>query len=239
MAVHHRSEIEVKHKVGVTPADFAMYKDILSKLKFRESGHYIETDYLPDTDDGLCKKNGLLLRFRHVRTKTTSEWVLTLKTRSSSTDVIEFFETELSFKDGENETFRHINDVLSRVVGRTLSPRLLQMDTLDSVREALVEDGFTAHRILLDKYRQKYAKGQDHVLLDYFPDQMGAYIELESHDRESLDRLSTLLAIQTKKLTDDYGDILKSHKSGLSYLQQRTALFSPNEIKELLGYGDE
>jgi hypothetical protein len=99
------------------------------------------------------------------------------------------------------------------------------------VREAIENVGLTKHRILLSKYRENFSRGIDNATIDYFPDGMGVYVEFESHSSEALHQSIKRAGFDTSTHIDtDYGDLLKLHKADLQDQEQRTALFSRQEL---------
>ena len=227
MPIQQRKEIEIKLKIGDNLKSFDEYRYLLNQLKFKHVSSRVETDFLPDTDDGLCKKNHLLLRFRKVESHDTTKWLLTLKKRIDTNNVMDFVEIETDFSNIDNDTFNYINQLLFENTKLTLPTKVLKASSIKQVRDIVSKCGFMASRILLDKYREEYSKATDNVTLDFFPDGMGAYMEIESYTRAKLDAVAKKLGVVPKDIiTTDYGDLLKEHKKYLSNEQQRIALFS-------------
>ena len=227
MTIHKRKEIEVKVKLGTDFKSLENNRLAVKRLGFSYKVTQLETDYLPDTPDDLCKRNGLLLRFRKVETRKSTEWLLTLKKRITNDGVMDFDEIETEFTNPDIETFEHINELLLIATGHSLDETVLDRTTLDKVRDIVRGCGFTKDRILLDKYREEYSKSKDRIMLDFFPDDMGAYMEIESHSKSKLEAIVTQMNIPSEVIiTTDYGDLLKEHKHNLPSAEQRVALFS-------------
>ena len=212
------------------------YRARVKQLGFKRKSTRIETDYLPDTPDGLCKRNGLLLRFRENQTSNSTTWLLTLKKRSAASGIMDFEEIETDFGNPDNETFEHINQLVRAATGRSLDKVVLRSTDLSQVREAMRSCGFTKERILLDKYREEYGKARSNITLDFFPDGMGAYLEVEAHSKAKLDVIVFWLQISSGQIiTTDYGNLLKEYKRNLPPKRQRVALFTPAQRLKLLG----
>ena len=196
----------------------------------------IETDYLPDTSNDACKRANILLRFRQVEGVGPSVLLLTLKIRQADNGVLHFREYETNLNTPNLKIIAIINDLLQAYTGLILSGTVLRAKTLKQVKAAIHTVGFTRHRILLSKYRENFILGDDNATIDYFPDDMGVYIEFESHTMEALRNRIKQVGFSLAAGTDtDYGDLLKLHKAGLQDQAQRTALFSASEIKILHG----
>lgn len=236
MTVHKRKEIEIKVRLGDDFNALKAARTTVQQLGFTQNGIRLETDYLPDTNDDLCKRAGLLLRFRKEETTASVNWLLTLKWRTDTDGVMDFLEIETDFTNVDTDTFRHIQLVIMNATGHKLDQSLLESKSFAHLRTILQSSGFDKNRILLDKYREEYSKGQDNITLDFFPDGMGTYMEIESHTKRQLESIVKRAKIIPKDvIVTDYGDLLKEHKKHLPPTEQRVALFSSDERSTLLG----
>lgn len=237
MAVSQRRELEVKFKVGITTDVFVPYRKTLIAKGFVLLEKRLETDFLPDTSDSLCKQNKLLLRIRHIVTQDSERWLLTLKRRLHHEQYQDHEETETLFDNPDLATFEHINQVLFSSVKAGINPKLLMLSDLYDIRADLCSSGFSRVRILIDKYREKYDKDGLHVTLDFFPNGMGAFMELEAFEEKQIANLIVELGFEKKKIiVDDYGDLLKQYNANKPFDEVRVGLFSEYERKRLINH---
>lgn len=235
MAIQERREVEIKFRIGADRSAFPAYRKLLLKNGFALHEQRLETDFLPDTVDGLCKKNGMLLRFRQVQNQENSSWLLTLKIRDRTEGFQDSREIETLFNNLDDGTFNHINDTLRQYTGHELNHCILTYTTLDEVAQSARTAGFTAIRILLEKYREEYSRGNTNITLDYFPDGMGAFLEIEDYTAAAVEQIYRLLKLpEDSIISTDYGDLLKLHKQTLPADLQRVARFTLEEQRDLL-----
>lgn len=238
MNVNKRREVEAKFFLGNSFQELELFKKELLQNGFVFEEKRIETDFLPDTKDGQLKANNILLRFRFIETINGMRRLLTFKKRRASRDLLDFDETETSLDNIHKETLLRINKTIAIVTGIQLTNEILGASSLAKLQELLVAIGLGRVRILLDKYREEYTKGSDHVTLDFFPGRMGSYLEVESYSADAVKKVYQSLGFEKNQIiSTDYGDLLKEHKFGLTDLEQRIAQFTISERQTLLTGG--
>lgn len=229
-----RHEYELKFKVGVDRDTIPAVRRQLQAAGFKPALRCVETDYLPDTAEGACKRSKMLLRFRHVEGATLRELLLTLKIKQSDSGILHFREYETNLYSPDSSIVATINNLLRGQTIPALDESVIQAKTLEQARDAAQALGFTKHRILLSKYRENFSRGEDNATIDYFPDGMGVYVEFESHSAVALrDRVKQAGFNGADGTDTDYGDLLKLHKASLQDQAQRIALFSESEMTDL------
>lgn len=235
MVSKRRHEYELKFKLG---DDLQVLQ--AARMKLQEAGFIpglrsIETDYLPDTPNDDCRKAKILLRFREVEGTTFHALLLTLKIKQADGNVLHFREYEVDLGGhGDRQVIATINNLLREYTGLILNDDVLHAKTLEQVKDAIKAIGFSKHRILLSKYRENFSKGKDNATIDFFPDGMGIYTELESHSIDALYANVKSIGFQERDgIVTDYGDLLKLHKHNEQDQAQRTALFSKAKRTEL------
>lgn len=234
MSSKQRHEYELKFKIGTQRGVIPAMREKLQRVGFHAGTRAIETDYLPDTSDDACKNAKILLRFRQVENVSSQELLLTLKVKQDDGKILHFREYETDLHEPDTEMIVTINKLLQSHVGLSLDKTITDARTLEEVRRACRLLGFTKQRILLAKYRENFSLGKDNATVDYFPDNMGVYVEFESHSPEALRLIIKRAGFDISiGISTDYGDLLKQHKDLLKVYQQRTALFLKPERKLL------
>ena len=235
MVSKQRHEYELKFKLGDDLEVLQAARTRLKEAGFIPGQRSIETDYLPDTPNDDCKNAKILLRFREVEEASSHVLLLTLKIKQADGNVLHFREYEVDLGNhGEQQVIMTINDLLREHTGLILNSAVLHAKTLEQVKDAITAIGFSKHRILLSKYRENFSKGKDNATIDFFPDGMGIYTELESHSIDALHANVKSIGFQEHDgIVTDYGDLLKLHKHNERDQAQRTALFSKAKHTEL------
>jgi adenylate cyclase class IV len=236
MAINKRKEVEVKFYAGHNHAALIRYRKLLVDNGYKLISKRIETDYLPDSEKSELKTNGLLFRLRLVEEISRKYWVITVKKRSMKSGVLDFEEIETRSDLLHIQTLNHITKTIEEQTGAHLDLTKIGDMTLDQVRDYIHQNNLTKNRILLDKYREEYAKGDTVVTLDTFPEKMGSYIEVETFSiKQTTAAFRELGFKKMDVITTDYGDLLKLSKSDTDDENQRRSLFESNERTELLG----
>lgn len=238
MKINKRREVEVKFKINNDAQSLKRIKDLLHDIGFVFVEKRIETDFLPDTEDNLLKVNNILLRFRFVQTNKGHQRLLALKKRRGTKGVLDFEEIETDLDDVHKATKQYIKTTIKAVTGVTIEDNLLASTDLEELQRLLNAAGLSKFRILLDKYREEYKKNTCKVTLDFFPDGMGRYLEIEGYTENEITEVYHSLGFHKNQVISiDYGDILKAHKVSLKGSRQRMAQFSDSSRRRLL-YGN-
>jgi len=219
-------ECEIKYRLP-TGRDQRRIEWQAKQLGFVCEGTQVETDFLPDTEDFLCRQNNLLLRFRRFRSGSDGDILLTLKVKGHATTFQEHFELEYKFSLINEKIFNQINDILRQATSRTLPITIHDFDANHFEQLiAEIKTVFPAHRILLEKQRTTYTRKDGHMLFDLLPEGIGHYLEIEASSPEKLKRIVddlNLTGLYVEPL--DNGNILKRHKQGLPDQEARTGIF--------------
>ncbi len=220
-------ECEIKYQI----ADKSEKKLLLSKVRtlgFKFKAKQLEADFVPDTPGFLCRRNGLLLRFRGVKGKN-NDILLTLKikNKSGAKGIKDNFELQYFLSRPNLPIFKKINVILKKYTKQSLPPDINLFKNFKKLRQALPQYGFDQYRTFIEKKREIYSNGQgEEITFDQFPEQIGNYLEIETKSPSALKKLIASLGLSAKQLiTTDYGDIVKSKKSGLPELESRTCVF--------------
>ncbi len=233
--INKRRELEVKFYLGKKLSKGNKIEQKLLDNGFRFVESRIETDFLPDTMNSDCKRNNILFRIREVITKNDKSILITVKLRKPSSKFTDFIEIETSMPNIDVQTFNLIRKILKDTTGITLNNSIKVERSLVSIRHILEDQGYTKVRIYLDKFRREYKLDKVIATLDYFPDGMGLFLELEAYTPSDLNHVIKLLGLDSSTIiTTDYGDLLKDHKKDWTAKEQREAVFSRKQSVQLL-----
>jgi adenylate cyclase class IV len=223
-------ECEVKYRLD-TPAKRKAMERLVRGHGFALENRQLQTDFLPDTADFLCRQHKILLRFRRIISPSASDILLTLKLKGDATTFQEHFELEYLFSKVDKGVLGDINKILKKATGKVLPASMHTHDAKHFQELAMqIKTIFPAHRILLDKKRTTYTKGDCHTLFDTLPEGIGDYLEVEAPSPKKLASLVSELNLDSESIESlDYGEILKRHKQGQPDQEARTGLFSEQE----------
>jgi len=202
-------------------------KKRLLAIGFVPGEEQLESDFIPDTKDFLCRKSNLLLRFRRVQKKKSEDILLTLKIgKTTVAGFQDARELQYNFSAVQPDIFARINEILKAATGIELPDKIHSFHNLSDLRVFLAELGFPALRTMIEKKRTIFTTDNFVVTFDVFPQNIGQYLEIEASTPEDLKVMIAKLKLPQDRLeTRDYGDIVKSKKSHLSDTEQRTAVF--------------
>jgi len=223
-------ECELKYEIE--PTKISYFESLLIQHGAFFLTSQLEHDYVPDLKDFLCRKSGLLLRFRQI-TGRTNDILLTLKIKYQSTQIQHYGELQYQFSDVNAEIFQAINTQLMEKVGVDLPESIHQMNDLHGLQVILEKLGFTENRANIEKFRRMYQKGQIVFTIDTFPEEMGTFLEIEAPTQEELLFMTQLLALDESHLEKkDYGEIIRFKKQDLPENEQRVCLFTQEERED-------
>lgn len=219
-------ECEVKFALS-DEVEEGRIKAILNTNNFVSEEEQLETDFVPDTQDFLCRRHGLILRFRRIKNSKKDEILLTLKIGKTT---IEGFqdarEIQYYFSEIKKELFEKINEMLKQISGLELPYEVHEFYDLRAMQKYLAEIGLSGFRTFIEKKRTIYSKDDRSVTFDIFPENIGKYMEIETLTPEELENMISLLKLSKSQVElRDYCSIVKDTKVGLSDTEQRTALF--------------
>ncbi|MDX9892832.1 MAG: CYTH domain-containing protein [Patescibacteria group bacterium] len=220
-------ECEVKYQI----TDKTEKKLLLAKVKaldFKFKTKQLEADFVPDTPGFLCRQNGLLLRFREIKSKNNDILItLKIKNKNGAQGVKDNFELQYFLSQPDLLIFKKINTILKKYTKQSLPPDINLLKDFKKLRQALPHYGFDQYRTFIEKKREIYSNSQgEEITFDQFPEQIGNYLEIETKSPAALKKLIASLGLGAKRLiTTDYGDIVKAKKSGLPEFESRTCVF--------------
>lgn len=219
-------ECEVKY-VLIGDAEEQKIRTLLQSLSFKPLEEQLETDFVPDTQDFLCRKNNLLLRFRHIARAHTNDILFTLKMGNTTKDGFkDAYELQYYFSQRDESIFNSINTMLEKVGCPPLPSEVHTLKNIADIRAFVSAVGYPSLRALIQKKRETYTQDGRVVTFDTFPGNIGKYVEIETQTPQELEDMVVALRLPKERLVlEDYGEIIKAKKSGLSDAEQRTALF--------------
>lgn len=226
-----RREIEIKLRLNDAAEQEAMAAR-LEQLGFVSEQAVEELDYVPDTVGYGCRKAGLMVRFRRVTCDgRPTRILLTFKKKYRDAKFIVADETEFYLDEPDAEAWRYINLALVDAGVKPLPDGLLGGRDFMKVIELAFKGGYAWFRILVEKRRQLWRRGELVATIDELPNGIGRFIELEAHSEQQLDELMAELGLPVSKLERlDYGDIIMRH-NGSDDMIGRTAVFD-EDIRE-------
>lgn len=220
-------ECEIKFAILSTKQEHHI-QNILKENGFLAKEEQLETDYIPDTSDYLCRKNNILLRFRKIKTHTKTDILLTLKIGKTNIQGFQdAHELQYYFSNIHKNIFTKINKILKKLTNTTLPFYIHTFKKINPLKIYLKKIGFPSLRTYIEKKRTIYFKDDINVTFDVFPENIGKYLEIETQSPYKLKLMINLLQLPKNQLElKDYGDIVKTKKEGMSEIKKRTALFS-------------
>jgi len=231
-------ECEIKMELMSDEEAQAVQERALS-LGFREEDRRTELDFVPDTEGYGCRQAGLLLRFREIRRpRVTPEILLTLKIKNTATEGIQDNE-ELEMYLGRDQSgqpmFDTIRALLRERVGLELPITIASVRDFQTAYQIAVQElRMTERRALIEKHRQTLVRNGSVISLDYFPEGVGLFVELETQTPEALRDLINELYLAAGRLEQrTYGQLVEAKKAGQTESERRTCLFP--ETRERLG----
>lgn len=224
-------ECELKFKIENEDEKRKLQKQA-ETLGFSCVGRGMETDFTPDVEGFLCRKNGVLIRFRQLDGEDGKREILvTMKIKGPAQTFQEYFEMEYLFSSVDREIVKKINERLQQVAGRMLPESLHETGSFEELVKRVKAAGFSEHRMLLQKKRETYAKGSQKITFDFLPEGIGWYAEIEVTDPGQLSFLVNAMGLgQAQAEKENYGAILKAHKKGLPDQEARTGLFTNESL---------
>jgi adenylate cyclase class IV len=170
-----------------------------------------------------------MIRFRKIVGEELSDIVVTMKIKGDAKGFQEYFEYEYTLSNYKPEIFKKINKKLREITGTTLPGEVNITYDFKKLVRLLRSSGFSEHRLLLEKMREEYKRGDVTIEIDLLPEGIGHYIEIEAGTPERLLSYITELDLPKKNLTtSNYGGILKEYKKDCPEILMRTGLFNKN-----------
>lgn len=234
MKTSWKPEIEKKYRLK----DATEAEEVIKKAhehSFKDESWTLQKDWIPDFEDFLMKKMGILLRIRTMEYISGSgpKWLLTLKIKQKNNGVHYNRELEISSSNRTNtpEVISFISDNFGIKIDLE---RLVGLDE-DYLREVKL----TEHRMYLEKRRRQYRDDNNKIILaiDELPEPAGWFAEIESEDAAEFSRWESMLGLDNVPIEEqDYGEIVKELTSEKTLTQQRWLAFSNNGRKHYFTY---
>ena len=229
----YKNELELKYEV-LDSKTFENCKRVIEEAGFKIRGSFLETDFVPDLANFGCKSKGIVLRYRIVKPR---RYLLTLKLKGRRHDLQDNIEIEYESCSKDKKPFKEIQRIINSEFSIQLSELVLLKNTIIEntveIIDYLYSIGFTKCRMLSQKKRTIYTKGEKSFCFDTFPDPIGTYLELEAFNDKDLRELKKVVAsvIELDSCeVKNYGKIIqeKLNSYGIPRSKQRVCVFSNN-----------
>ncbi len=222
-----KRECELKFEIE---NDFKKKKIIeeLNQLGFKFISENLETDYTPDVDGLICKKNGLILRFRAID-GIEHRILITLKVKRDTPDFQDNYEIEFFFDDFNEQKFDLINGILYKCIKIKLPKDIFKQDNIVKISKELANIGLNRRRTFIQKRRSEYVLNDIKITIDELPKNIGTFLEIETNSRNELEKTVNLLHLNlNQSINKKYGKIIKEKQSYLPE-EERGVCFFDNE----------
>lgn len=224
-----RRECELKYKINNSIKDKLVSKLVANGFQYIKS--IVETDFILDTKDRLCRHADMLFRIRiesneeiqKSRTLITIKQKRNLSIVQTNNDDIAFEEnnkfqdnTEIEFEVNSSNTSEAIigAEILKKATGCLVSESDLKNGSLEILIKRLSQLGFS-HVEILQKRRIYYKKNQVVVTIDHFPDTIGDFIEIETYNENDLYKVVKVLDLNSNDLEyRNYGKLILENTDG-------------------------
>lgn len=226
-----RRECEIKFKLN-SKKEIGRVLSILNKEGFVNKGTQLETDYVPDSVDFLCRKNNIIFRLRLIKKNKSSDILLTLKIDNSSDKGFKnAIEYEYFFSKINYLIFKKVKKLLLNKINISLAPEIHKYKDLDGIIQYTKKIGLVKIRTLVQKKRTSFKRGEEVVTLDEFPDKVGNFMEIETTTPRSLNKLINLFKIPIDKIdVRNYGTIVKEYNVNLPEEKRGIMVFKLSKI---------
>ena len=222
--VNVKRECEIKYPITSISEELNLIEKI-QKLGFIFKSSNLESDYVPDVNGFLCRKNGIMLRFR-VLEGSDNDVLLTLKIKGKEEGFQDNYEIETLFSDFDENNFNKINEVLYNVTDYKLPVEIVNLRKISEIRKYLRNSSFLQHRMFIQKKRKEYILENKKITIDEFPGEIGKFLEIETNTPEELFRISESLELNRDKIeTRNYGEIIKENQKDLPENKRRICIF--------------
>lgn len=223
--VEGKRECELKYRIQNKLEEIRIIEKV-KNLGFQYKSSNLESDYTPDVEGFLCKKKGLMLRFR-ILEGTQNDVLLTLKIKGDGKDFQDNYEIETLFSEFDMDKFNQINDKLYEATQHRIPIDIRTLKNIDEIKQYLIENSFSQHRMFSQKKRTEYVNEQEEkITLDEFPSNIGKFLEVETATPEELFRIIKMLELNRENFEKrNYGEIIKERQKDLSEQERRTCIF--------------
>lgn len=228
-----RRECELKYRTNDNGYD--LLKQKLPALGFSLGKDIVETDFIFDTEDRLCRNLGILFRIRIESDckKYLSRILVTVKNkkRNRITNNKNINSPEIPFQDNIEMEFDIYNadvkevtlciDCLKNATGCILLRDDFINQSLFRLIHNLYVKGFV-HLEIMQKKRVYYNWNNINICLDSFPEQQGKFIEIEAYNETNLYDTVDLLGLSHDNLESrNYGEIILENSGGRCFFHEK------------------
>lgn len=202
-------ECELKFRIKSNDQENKLL-ELIHKEGYIFNANVIETDFILDTKERLCKQSSLLFRIRNridIKSKKNSVFI-TIKIKGKSNEFQDNYEIEFSPQDVSNENIDLAIDVLVKITGISIVKTDLMGDNLQNILRHLFQVGFSNYEIM-QKKRKYYIGSFSQITLDKFPNNIGSYIEIEAINEDNLYKTVQLLGLKMDEMEKrNYGKLI-------------------------------
>lgn len=189
--------------------------ELMKEMGFKFISENIETDYTPDIEGFVCKKNGIILRFRSIDGKEHRN-LITLKVKKENLDFQDNYEIEFYFDEFNEEKFNFINDILYKYTKIRLPKEIFKQNDIMKISSELSDIGLNKRRTFIQKRRTEYILNKIKITIDELPRNIGTFLEIETDNKDDLDKTVNWLNLDINKaINKKYGKIIKEKQSFL------------------------
>lgn len=188
------------------------------------SSEVIETDYIFDTKEYLCKKNNLIFRMRNkmdIKSKS-SFLVFTLKIRGMSNSFQDNYEIEFHSQNMNKQNIKLMIGMLQKKVGIELREKFFWENSAENILFYLRSSGFSECGIM-QKKRSYYIGNNSLITFDVFPNTIGTYLEIEASNENDLFKIVEMLKLKKTELEKrNYGQLILKMNSKIVFEDEKT-----------------
>lgn len=222
-----RRECELKYKIN--EADYSGFGAKLERLGFFYKKKVVETDFIFDTEDRVCRTAGMLFRIRvesdcnecwshtWVTVKIKGKSDIANKKRNTPLKTITFqdnVEIEFDVCNVNEEEINLCINYLKDITGKSFTPNDFMNCSLCQLTQRIFAHGFS-HLEILQKKREYYNKKQVNVCIDCFSQKDSKYIEIETYNEDDLKEVTELLDLSADNLEKrNYGQLILESSGG-------------------------
>jgi adenylate cyclase class IV len=221
-------ECEIKYRISEIDKN-NISEELVSK-GFALEKKVIETDYTPDVEGFLCRKNNLMLRIRLI-SGTQNDCLVTLKIKQQNNNFQDNLEIEYYDSDFNKSKYEEIKRIIEEKTKYIIPVNISCQNDIDSIMSTMNAAGFTQNRILSQKKRTIYSNGKINVSFDLFPNDIGQYMEIEAGSPESLEKFVTEMNFDSSKIEPlNYGKLIQKKQKSLSEKDRRICCFEKKTV---------
>lgn len=203
-------ECELKFKIKSNEEEDKLLA-LMNRYGYIFNADVIETDFIMDTAERLCKQNHILFRIRNrINTNNIQNNVVlvTIKIKGNSDEFQDNYELEFTPNGINNKNIDYAIDVIKKMTGVQIVREDFAGSNLKNILCRLFQIGFFKCEII-QKKRRYYVGSLSQITLDRFPDNNGSYLEIEADNEDGLYDTVRLLGLKVEDMENsNYGKLL-------------------------------